>query len=59
LVIDLRALPSDDDPVALLQIRDLLGQRRKRQRIGAQIGLALAIADDQRRPSRAPISISG
>ena len=49
LVEDLRAVAGDDHPVAFLEIGDLLGQRRERQRVGAEIGLALAVADHQRR----------
>ena len=37
-------------PVALFQIGDLLGQRGQRQRVRAEIILALAVADRQRRP---------
>src|SRR3546814_20673858 len=35
--------------VALLRSADLLGGRRQRERVGAEIGLAVAIAHDQRR----------
>src|SRR3546814_11806298 len=50
----LRAIASDDDPVAFLQIGDLLRQRRKSQGIAAEIGFApifvsWAITDDERR----------
>ena len=48
-VEDLRAVAGDDDPVAFFEIGDLLGQRRERERVGAEIGLALAVADHQRR----------
>lgn len=44
-----RAVARDDDPVALLQIGDLLREWRQRQRVGTEIGLAVAIADDERR----------
>ena len=43
LVEDLRALAGDDDPVAFVEIGDLLGQRGERQRVGPEIGLALAV----------------
>ena len=45
------ATPSrrDDRPVALVEIGDPLGQRRQRERVRAEIILALAIADGQRR----------
>ena len=49
LVEDLRALAGDDHPVALFEIADLLGERRQRQRVRAEIGLAIAIAHHQRR----------
>ena len=45
----LRAVAGADHPVAFVEIGDALGQRRERQRVGAEIGLALAMADDQRR----------
>ena len=38
-----------DDPVALLEIGDAVGERRERQRIGAEIHFAVAIADRERR----------
>src|SRR3546814_212805 len=37
-VENLRAFPRDDDPVALVEIGDLLRQRRERERIRAQVG---------------------
>ena len=40
----------DDRPVAFFEIGDALGQRRQRQRVGAEVILAFAIADGQRRP---------
>ena len=36
-VVDLDAIALDDGPVAFLEIGDLLGQRRQRQRVGAEI----------------------
>jgi len=45
----LGAVAGADDPIALLEIGDPLGQRRQRQRVGAKIGLAVAIAHHQRR----------
>ena len=39
----------DNDPVALLEIGDAIGERRERQRVRAEIHLALAVADGERR----------
>ena len=38
-----------DDPVALLEIGDAVGERRERERVRAEIHFAVAIADRQRR----------
>ena len=43
------ALAADDRPVALVEISDALGPRRDRKRVGAEVILALAIANGQRR----------
>ena len=48
-VVDRRALARDNHPVAFLEVADLLRQRCKRQRVGAEIGFALAVTDHQRR----------
>ncbi len=47
-VEDRDLLRGDDRPVAFLEIGDLAGQRRQRQRIRADEHLAVAIADRQR-----------
>jgi hypothetical protein len=49
LVENLRAVAGDDDPIAFLQIGNLLRQRRERERVRTEISFAFAIADDQRR----------
>ena len=38
-----------DDPVAVLEIGDVVGEGRERQRVGAEIHLAVAVADRERR----------
>ena len=38
-----------DDPVAFLEIGDAVGERRERQRVRAEIHLAVAVADRERR----------
>jgi hypothetical protein len=48
-VVDLSAVVGDHRPVALVEIGDALGQRGERKRVGAEIGLAVAIAERQRR----------
>ena len=48
-VVDFDALARHDRPVAVFEIADLIGERRKRDRIGAQIHLAFAVADRERR----------
>ena len=48
-VEDRRAVMGDDRPVALVEIGDALGEPGERERVGAEIGLALAIADGERR----------
>ena len=48
-VIDSGAIARHDHPVAFFEIADLLRQRGQRQRVRPDIGLAIAIADDQRR----------
>ena len=49
LVVDLRALAVEHRPVAVLQIADRVGERRERNRVGAEIHLAVAVADRERR----------
>ena len=44
----MRAVARYNDPVTFFQIRNLLCQRRKGKRVRTQIGLAIAIADNQR-----------
>ena len=39
----------DDNPVALLEIGDAVGERGERQRVGAEKHLAVAVADRERR----------
>ena len=48
-VAHLDALAAQDRPVALFQIADRFGERRERDRIGAEIHLALAVTDRERR----------
>ncbi len=43
------ALAREHRPVAVLEIADRVGERRQRDRVGAEIHLALAIADGERR----------
>ena len=45
-----------DDPVAFLEIGDAVGERRERQRVGAEVHFAVAIADRERRALCAPRS---
>jgi hypothetical protein len=47
-IADVRAVTGEDGPVAVLQVADLVRQRRERQRVGAEIHLALAEPDRQR-----------
>ena len=48
-VVDDGAVAGQDHPVAVLEIADGIGERTERDRIRAQIHLALAIADGERR----------
>jgi hypothetical protein len=53
-VADFGAVRAGHDPVAILEIGHVARQRRQRNRIGAEIHLPLAIAQDQRAaPARA------
>jgi hypothetical protein len=53
-VADVAAFATDDDPVAFLEIGDAVGEWGERERIGAEIHFAVAIADRERRaPARA------
>ncbi len=47
-IVDFSGFAGDDHPVAFLEIADLLRQRCQRQRVGTDIGFAVAIADHQR-----------
>ena len=47
-VVDGGALAREHRPVALLQIGDLAGEGRQRDGVGAQVHLALAVADGER-----------
>ena len=48
-VVDFDLVVGDDRPVALVEIGDPAGQSGKRQRVGAQVILALAVTDGERR----------
>src|SRR3546814_7579115 len=48
-VENLRAFAANDDPIALVEISDLLRQRRKRERVAAEVGFALAVTNDEGR----------
>ena len=48
-VVHLRAVAVHDDPVAVFEIADRIRERRQRDGVGAEIHLAVAIADRQRR----------
>ena len=49
-VENLDSVAAHDRPVALVEIGDALGPRRDRERVRAEIILAVAVADRQRRP---------
>ena len=48
-VADVSAVATNDNPVALLEIGDAVGERCERERIGAEIHFAFAIANRKRR----------
>ena len=48
-VVDLDALARHHRPVAVLEIADRVGERRERDGVGAEIHLAVAVADRERR----------
>ena len=48
-VLDDRAAAGEDDEIAVLEIADRAGEGRERNRVGAEIHLAVAIADGERR----------
>ncbi len=48
-VVDRRARRAHHRPIAFLEIDDAARQRRQRQRVAADIHLAIAIADGERR----------
>ncbi len=50
-VKDARARMVDRDVVALVEVGDALGEGTDRHRVGAEIHLAVAVADDERRPA--------
>jgi hypothetical protein len=53
-LVDGAAVAAHDDPVLILEVADALGERGQRQRVGADIHLAVAVADRQRAaPTRA------
>ena len=54
-VEDVGRLARQHRPVAVLQIGDGVGEGRQRDGVGAEVHLALAVADGERRPWRAPI----
>ena len=47
--MDLGALARQHHPVAVFEIADVVGERRQRDRVGAEIHFAVAVADRQRR----------
>ena len=49
LVVDLDALARQHRPVAVFEIADGVGERRERDGVGAEIHLAVAVADRERR----------
>ena len=48
VVVDGGAIGRDDGPVVLLEVADAAGERGQRERVGAEIHLAVAIADGER-----------
>ena len=48
-VVDRDRVAGQDGVIALLEIGDPVGERRQRQRVGADEGLAIAMADGERR----------
>ncbi len=50
LVEDRSALVGQDDPIAVLEIADRVGKRAERDGVGAEIHLAVTIADRERGP---------
>ena len=48
-VVDRDRVAGQDGVVALIEIGDAVGERRQRQRVGADEGLAIAMADGERR----------
>ena len=49
LIVNFRALAVDDDPVAILEIAHRVGERRQRNRVGAEKHFAVAVAHRQGR----------
>jgi len=48
-IVDRRSVAGDHDPVAFVEIGDLLRQRRQRESIRAEVHLAVTVTDDERR----------
>ncbi len=53
-VLDGRAVAGEHDEVAVLEVADLAGERRERDGVGAEIHLAVAVADRERRAFARP-----
>ena len=47
-IVNRRAITRDHNPVAFFEIADFLRERRKRQRVGTDVGLVYAIPNDER-----------
>ena len=50
MVEEFRPFPRHDGPVAILEVGDVVGERRQRDRVGAEKHFALAETDRERRP---------
>ena len=53
-IADIKTVPGEDDPVAFFKVGHIPSQRRQRDRIGAEIHLALAVPQHQRRALARP-----
>ncbi len=49
LIVELRRRPGQHDPITIVEIRHLVGEGSERQRIGAEVHFAVAVAHRQRR----------